>query len=198
MIPKTLREYYKLHAPIYDITRWAFLFGRNRLKELLPTLPEKPVILDLGCGTGKHIPHLLKKYPGAKIYALDQSKEMLSLIKKEAKEKVDIKNQEYQNTSFEEQQFDLILASYSLSMMSNIDEKLNFIQLHLKKGGHLLVVDFDSTPFSFFSNWMKKNHVYFDHLLFLKLKDHFFEELIITKTAYFGLYRYSSFLGRSK
>ncbi len=198
MIPKTIETYYRFHAPFYNSTRWAFLFGRNALEGFFPPLPEKPTILDLGCGTGKHFYDLLNKYPGAKIYALDQSREMLEQADKNLLDRIQFKNEGYSASSFDEGKFDLILCSYSMSMMAEIEDKMRSIKLHLKPGAYVLVVDFDTTPFTWFEKWMKKNHVHFDHLLFRKLKESFKTERSISKSAYFGLYRYSSFVGRNE
>ncbi len=198
MIPKTIDAYYRLHAPFYDSTRWAFLFGRNSLRHLLPSLPKNPTILDLGCGTGKHLSELKKEYPESIVYAIDRSRDMLSQVDQNQSSGIKFVVGEYEARTFVEAQFDLILCSYSLSMMDNLESKLENIRLHLKPNAHVLVVDFDTTPFTWFAKWMQKNHVYFDHLLFRKLSEYFIVERSISKSAYLGLYRYSSFVGRNR
>lgn len=197
MIPKDLRSYYRLHSRFYDLTRWSFLFGRNSLKEFLPELPESSRILDLGCGTGKHLQTLLSYYPEAKITGIDQSKEMLNHIPARIREAVDLKNESYTPSVFSEDTFDLILCSYSLTMMEHSDEVLQAIKKHLKSKGKLLVVDFDTTPFLWFDQWMKKNHVHFVHQWFERLNDQFEMIESDTSSAYFGLYTYTVFLGRN-
>jgi S-adenosylmethionine-diacylgycerolhomoserine-N-methlytransferase len=196
MIPKDLQSYYRLHSRIYDITRWSFLFGRNSIAGVLPELPPSSNILDLGCGTGKHLNTLLNEYPEATITGIDQSHEMLNVARKTTSQRVNIRNEKYSLDSFEDESLDLILASYSLSMMDDLEMVLKTAKTHLKTNCFFLVVDFDETPFSWFDNWMKKNHVHFDHHLFQKLQKEFIAERLTTRKGYLGLYTYSTFIGR--
>jgi len=198
MIPKDLPTYYRLHSKFYDLTRWTFLFGRYSLPKYFPNLESASRILDLGCGTGEHLDHLRKKYPDAEIIGLDLSTDMLCFVNREITKTIEIRNEYYTLDTFPEDEFDLILCSYSLSMMQNLEEVLESIIFHLKKNGMLLVVDFDSTPFSWFTKWMKKNHVHFDSNLFELLEKHFDVEYLITRNAWFGLYTYSTYLGSKK
>lgn len=197
MIPSDIDSYYRLHSKFYDATRWAFLFGRNSFGKHFPELPEHARILDLGCGTGKHLAQLLAYYPDANIIGIDLSKEMLRFVNRVIVDSVEIRNQHYTLDIFHEDEFDLILCSYSLTMMEDIEHVLEVIQKHLNKNGKLLVVDFDSTPFSWFSKWMKKNHVSFEPDLFELLDESFDVEHKITKKGWFGLYSYSVFLGEN-
>ena len=194
MIPKDINSYYRLHSKFYDVTRWVFLFGRNSLSDFLPQLPNNAQILDLGCGTGKHLKELRNRYPDAEIIGLDVSIDMLNRINEPS---ITLKNETYTNESFEPQFFDLIICSYTLSMMPDIDKKLDFIMNHLKKKGRLLVVDFDSTPFKWFSKWMEKNHVHFDSELFKKLDNRFDIEFTEVNKGYFGLYTYTTYFGKN-
>ncbi|GAB5409204.1 MAG: class I SAM-dependent methyltransferase [Balneolaceae bacterium] len=191
MIPKDIEHYYKLHSKFYDLTRWAFLFGRNSLPKSFPALEKNSQILDLGCGTGKHLEQLAKKYPDSSILGLDRSKDMLRLSNRAIGNSVDIIHDTYSEDSFEKNSFDLILCSYSLTMFNNIEKTIRTIKYHLKTNGVLLVVDFDSTPFGWFSKWMKKNHVSFEPNLFMLLKKEFPESETKFMRAYFGLYSYS-------
>ena len=195
MIPKTLEEYYQLHAEFFDATRWAFLFGRNSLPQFFPELPDSSKILDLGCGTGKHLRQLIQQYPGSDIYGIDLSESMTRRIPAEFREKVHLVVSPYTADLFNENQFDLIVCSYSLSMFSDIDAGLKNIYNHLKPNGRLIIIDFDSTPFRWFNRWMKKNHVTFDNNLFKKLQHVFSTGQIIRKKAYLGLYTYTVFSG---
>lgn len=195
MIPTDLQSYYRLHARIYDLTRWSFLFGRNSLRQWFPELPKGARILDLGCGTGKQLHFLQKRYPSATITGIDQSPEMLQIAGKKISGQVTLRNTLYEPSTFPEHSFELIVASYSLSMVDDLEAVLKALQLHLTPGGYLLVVDFDSTPFHWFNRWMERNHVHFDNRLFEKLQQAFCPQRIKTKRGYWGLYRYSFFWG---
>ena len=195
MIPSDIDSYYRLHSKFYDITRWAFLFGRNSIKKYLPELPSDARILDLGCGTGKHLEQLLTEYPEASITGLDQSSDMLTLVNSSLLDSMEIRNEYYDSNTFSKDDFDLILCSYSLTMMEDVENILIAMKEHLKKNGVLLVVDFDSTPFKWFSKWMKKNHVSFEPNLFILLDKYFDVEFKTQWKGWFGLYTYSLFLG---
>lgn len=194
MIPKKIDSYYKFHSGFYNLTRWAFLFGRNSLKKSFPRLPEKSTILDLGCGTGKQLQALVDTYPRASIIGIDRSSEMLNKIPTKTVTRLKLRNEVYSKKSFPPRIFDLILASYSITMVDDIEETLCDIQYHLKDDGILLVVDFDSSPFQWFRTWMKKNHVKMEPSVFTLLKKIFPNSKIIAKKGYFGLYTYSFFI----
>ena len=195
MIPKTIESYYRVHSKFYDSTRWAFLFGRNSISKYFPTLTENTRILDLGCGTGKHLEQLRKKYPNSRITGVDLSPDMLRFVNHSIVDSVEIINEYYSPNIFPEDEFDLIVCSYSITMMDDTDSILNTIKQHLKPSGRLLVLDFDSTPFAWFSKWMKKNHVSFESNLFVLLSECFDVEFKKTRKGWFGLYTYSFFLG---
>ncbi len=73
-----LRRYYRLHAPLYDATRWSFLFGRTGLVTLSrQRQPGVRRILEIGCGTGKNLESIARAFPEAEIRGLDLSAEML-------------------------------------------------------------------------------------------------------------------------
>ncbi len=192
MIPITLQEYYKLHAPIYDITRWGFLFGRNQIYNYFPEIASGSRILDLGCGTGKITSILHTSYPECSISAIDPSPEMLHQAKQKNLHGVQWFNEKYSINSFQTNTFDLITVSYSLSMMEDLEQILDAIAQHLTHDGILLVVDFDKTPYTWFSNWMAKNHVHFNHQLFHKIEYHFNIYEKDTRKAFCGLYSYST------
>ncbi len=197
MIPTDLGSYYRLHSKFYDVTRWAFLFGRNSLQKFFPELPDKANILDLGCGTGKHLKQLRLFYPKAEITGIDLSSDMLRLVNRSIVESVEIRNEYYEADTFTEDQFDLIVCSYSLTMMDDIPTIVTTIQNHLKHSGMLLVVDFDSTAFNWFSKWMKKNHVSFEANVFQLLEKKFKVEFKMTSKGWLGLYTFSLLLAKN-
>lgn len=192
---KNIQSYYKFHSFIYDLTRWAFLFGRSELEHYLPELPPNPDILDLGCGTGQLLPVLKKTYSGGSITAVDQSAHMIRKARSKFPVNVNFVQAPYSGELFRDCSFDLIICSYSLTMMDNFDNLLEALKKHLKPGGALLVLDFDRTPFPWFNKWMKKNFVSMSNGLFNRLQHSFIKQAAYSKPAYFGLWEYSLFLG---
>jgi S-adenosylmethionine-diacylgycerolhomoserine-N-methlytransferase len=191
-------SYYKFHSKIYDFTRWSILFGRNIIFDHLPNLPnEKVNILDVGCGTGKHLEKLSDHYPVASITGLDASKEMLSRakVKSSSNNKIELINASFEDFLPKENMYDLIFCSYSLSILKDQDLFLKNAIKSLKKNGYLVVVDFDKTPLPIFKKWMKFNHVKISNGLFEQLNKHFQNKFYQTHNSYFGLWKYSFFVG---
>jgi len=198
MIPGTIDKYYKLHARFYDATRWGFLFGRNGLVDCLPDLPDGSNILDLGCGTGFQLQNLRLRYPKNSLSGIDQSRAMLAIANKKLGSEISLVEGTFPSSSLNSADFDLVTASYSLTMVHDLGEVLDGVVDILKPGAFMAVVDFDQPGNNLFDTWMKKNHVHFDYHLFDQLKNRFSTAKFETRTAYFGLYTYSLFLGRKK
>ena len=67
---------YRYQRYIYDATRKYYLLGRDRMLDGLRP-PEGGTILEVGCGTGRNLILAARRYPHAKLYGFDISKEML-------------------------------------------------------------------------------------------------------------------------
>ena len=75
---RSIERYYRCHAKIYDLTRWSFLRGRETLMERLAARLHPRRILEVGCGTGKNLLHLGRRFPKAQLWGLDLSPHMLA------------------------------------------------------------------------------------------------------------------------
>jgi S-adenosylmethionine-diacylgycerolhomoserine-N-methlytransferase len=67
---------YRRQRYIYDFTRKYYLFGRDRLIRELDPKPQARVV-EIGCGTGRNLVKLARRYPEASFYGLDASRAML-------------------------------------------------------------------------------------------------------------------------
>lgn len=180
MSSEALKRYYRLHAPIYDATRWAFLFGRRRLIQLLTTsragvVPKQ--ILDLGCGTGKNLCALAQAFPQAQITGVDLSAAMLAQagrnlaqkLNPEARARISLRNTDI--ALMPSLQYDLIVCSYMLSMTgTQLSDTLKKLRGLLTPTGRLAIVDFDTTQHRWFARWMGVNHVRMDGQLAAQLQ----------------------------
>ena len=67
---------YRRQRHIYDLTRKYYLLGRDRLVKDLGAKPGETVI-EIGCGTARNLIKIAEAYPGARLFGLDASAEML-------------------------------------------------------------------------------------------------------------------------
>jgi S-adenosylmethionine-diacylgycerolhomoserine-N-methlytransferase len=198
-----LKNYYRWHAPIYDATRWAFLFGRAHLIETAFEIanPQPKRILELGCGTGKNLLQLARRFPHAEIIGCDLSEAMLARATANVQAKLNAAEQARitltsADVTANALQFDLIVCSYVLSMTS--DQMPSIVaRLHhcLTPTGRLAIVDFDQTRWSWFARWMRRNHVRMDGSLARTLAQLGRADRVQTYSG-FGLWRWLLWVGR--
>ncbi|MDX1639756.1 MAG: methyltransferase domain-containing protein [Balneolaceae bacterium] len=198
---KKLERYYRLHSIIYDWTRWSFLFGREELLYHIPDLPPNSRILEVGCGTGKNLITLEYLFPDARIYGIDLSLEMIRRARAKMQDDGQVKliHGTYGDPRYQFEPFNLILLSYSLSMLGNrIPAILEQVHGDLVTDGYVAVVDFHSTRHRWFRNWMKKNHVRMDGQLEPLLDTCFIPQVCDIEHAYLGLWDYMIYIGRRR
>jgi S-adenosylmethionine-diacylgycerolhomoserine-N-methlytransferase len=195
----SLSDYYRLHAHIYDWTRWAFLFGRARLIRLAARHARPRRILEIGCGTGTNLVGLARLFPAADIVGLDLSREMLDKARRKTAPygpRVSLLQCAYREPLASGGPFDLIVFSYCLSMINpGYADILRLCRQDLSSSGSIAIVDFHDTPFPWFRRWMGLNHVRFDGQILAALgelglpPDH-----CTIRSAYGGLWRWLTFL----
>jgi S-adenosylmethionine-diacylgycerolhomoserine-N-methlytransferase len=195
-----LKQYYRIHSKIYDLTRWSFLFGRNTIIRELAGSSASARILEIGCGTGKNLVALCKAFPQAAISGVDLSDAMLNVARKnlgEFNRQVTLQQRSYNAPLRSEPPFDLILCSYSLSMFNpGWEEAIAYAYQDLADGGRIAVVDFHDSSFPGFKPWMRLNHVRMDGHLAPKLEKHFHTDTLNIRKAYAGVWSYFLFVGR--
>ncbi|MBC7898793.1 MAG: class I SAM-dependent methyltransferase [Saprospiraceae bacterium] len=166
---------YRFQRYFYDFTRKYYLLGRDRLLTEMQVKPGERV-LEAGCGTGRNLIILAKRYPETHFYGLDASAAMLET----AQVKVDavgvrnitLKTALADDFTFDKtfdltQPFDKIFFSYSISMIPVWRECIQNALQNLKPGGELFIVDFYDQkelpkPFqTLLKGWLKKFHVQF-------------------------------------
>ena len=197
-----MRNYYQWQSKIYDSTRWSFLFGRNKIIQLIPSLKHEDVrILEVGCGTGYNLKKLARKYKTAKIIGMDVSGDMVNLATKnlqDYKDRVTVLEQPYRkgDQTYAES-FDVILFSYSLTMINpQWEELIHQAKADLKKGGAIAVVDFYNSRFPWFKNHMGNHHVRMDSHLTPLLEAEFDTFYKKAKNAYGGVWQYFLYVGK--
>ncbi len=141
---------YRRQRFIYNATRRYYLLGRDRLiGDLQP--PGAGSVLEIGCGTARNLTSAAKHYPGARLYGLDVSEEMLrsarsSVLRHGLEKRVTL--QAGDATAFDPVKlfgrgsFDRIFFSYVLSMIPPWQDAIEHAAGLLAPGGFLLAVDF--------------------------------------------------------
>ena len=138
-------QVYRGQRHIYDLTRKYYLFGRDRLIEELACAPGMAV-LEVGCGTGRNLAKVLKRWPGIGAHGLDISAEMLKSARAALGSSGrlalgDATDFDCQ-TLFGRAGFDRVVLSYALSMIPDWNAALARAAAALAPGGVLHVVDF--------------------------------------------------------
>ncbi len=198
-----MQRYYKVHATIYDLTRWTFLFGRKRLvRELAKTLPDAGHILEVGCGTGFNLERIYSQFPKSCLTGMDVSAEMLKQSSRRFPAKTDrlrlieMPYQKGQKVVKEPQ--DIILFSYCLTMINpHWASLIEQAKADLRPGGLIAVVDFHNSKFNGFKKHMGNNHVRMDGHLLPFLEDNFKTTLRETHSAYAGMWEFLIYIGKN-
>lgn len=202
---ESLRGYYRWHAKFYDLTRWAFLFGRRgliaELAEGTARVESPRRILEVGCGTGNNLVALAEAFPKAEITGLDLSADMLDRARAKTApyaDRVTLLHRPYDGPVADEGgKFDLVVISYALSMINpGYDAVVALCREDLREGGIIAVVDFHETRWTWFRKWMGVNHVRMEGQILEQLDAGF--ETVVRRIGrgYVDLWRYVVFVGR--
>ncbi len=136
---------YRGQRHIYDFTRKYYLFGRDRLIAGLDLAPGGSV-LEIGCGTGRNLAMIARRWPGAELFGLDISAEML----KSAAGKLGTGAMLARGDAtgfdaaalFGRARFDRVVLSFAASMIPDWNSALVQAGALVAPGGSLHVVDF--------------------------------------------------------
>lgn len=143
-------EVYRHQRYIYDFTRKYYLFGRDTLIREL-NLKGGERLIEIGCGTARNLIAIARRYPGAKLYGLDASQEMLktaeqSIARAGLSNRIKLVHAYAEDLSpslfGESEPFDHAVFSYSLSMIPDWRQALRAGAHALAAHGRIHVVDF--------------------------------------------------------
>lgn len=196
-----MRRYYRWHAIIYNVTRWTFLLGRNRLLDRLPIVDTKEqTLLEVGCGTGRNLLRLASKHRRLRLLGVDVSSDMLARASRPSrkyKRRIQLYERPYPTDALDmKRPADFILFSYALSMFNpGWEEAISSAYEDLPAGGRIAVVDFHDTPNTLFKQWMSKNHVRMEAHLIPLLQSKFKTEHLELRPVFGGLWRCCLFIG---
>ncbi len=139
---------YRWQRHIYDLTRKYYLFGRDRmLRELdLSGRGQGQAVLEIGCGTGRNLALVRRRWPDAVLYGIDISAEMLKSARKTLGDQAVLALADA--SAFDAAtvlgctRFDRIVMPYCTSMIPAWDAAIAHACPLLARGGSLHIVDF--------------------------------------------------------
>lgn len=172
---ESMDRMYRYQRYFYDFTRKYYLLGRDKLLAQMD-VQEGERVLEVGCGTGRNLAILARKFPKSNFFGLDASSVMINTAQKKVNTN-SLKNVKLQialaddfthQTTFDLQEpFDTIYFSYSISMIPPWKESIANAVHNLKSGGSFYMVDFydqKDLPSLFqklLKGWLKQFHVQF-------------------------------------
>ncbi|WP_181707285.1 class I SAM-dependent methyltransferase [Chthonobacter rhizosphaerae] len=164
---------YRYTRHIYDITRKPYLLGRDRMIAELD-VPPGGTVLELGCGTGRNLVAVARRYPDCRLFGVDISAEMLHT----AGATIDAAGLTHRITlspgdatafdaasAFGLPRFDRVYFSYAVSMIPDWVAALKEADRLTAPGGRLAVVDFGDAahlgalPRRLLHGWLALFHV---------------------------------------
>lgn len=194
--------YYRWHAGIYDATRWSFLFGRSAiLDHAAAAQPAPRRILEIGCGTGRNLVALARRFPRAQIMGVDLSGAMLAVARRKTAaygSRVTLRQGAY-DAPVAAGGHQLVLCSYALTMFNpGFETAIAAAHADLAPGGLIALVDFHTTRHRWFARWMRTNHVRMDGQLRPRLHERFATVSERCGSAYGGVWEYLLYFGRKQ
>jgi len=147
-------ELFSQIAKEYDFITRALSFGQDAgwKRDLLKRLPavEKPVCVDLACGTGDISMMLADKHPDGTVTGIDLTPEMVEIANRRNDGK-------YANATFEvgdmcnleaipDGSVDIVTGGYAIRNAPDLEVALKEIYRILKPGGHAAFLDFSRSP----------------------------------------------------
>jgi len=188
-----VRRKYNLIAKIYDWIYAGYLSKTIRSACQALALRGDEKILDIGCGTGELEKALIQKNPALSITGVDISTDMLEIARKKFLNAANVTFQEgdFLKIALPDETFDAAFSLSNLHYFPNPQAILQKTNRHLKKGGKLIIVDWNRGTFKgkFYNFYMRLADPSFikiytrDEIATLLEKSGF----IVEKVDYFGV-----------
>ena len=141
---RLMRQMFGAVAPRYDFITRAFSYGMDRGWKrkgvAMADLPERPVVLDLACGTGDFSKLVAERRPDAVTIAADLTHGMLRLARSGGV--VNTVCADAMALPFSDQAFDCVFIGYGLRNFPLLEQAVAEIERITRRGGLLVSLDF--------------------------------------------------------
>jgi S-adenosylmethionine-diacylgycerolhomoserine-N-methlytransferase len=140
-----MESIYRGQRHIYDVTRKYYLFGRDRMIAGLD-MPANGSVLEVACGTGRNLALIARRWPGAELFGLDISAEMLKSAAGKLGPVAALAQGDATHFDaaalFGRAKFDRVVLSFATSMIPDWGAALKQAAALVAPGGSLHIVDF--------------------------------------------------------
>lgn len=199
---------YRHQRYFYDFTRKYYLLGRDKLIAEM-NVQDGENVLEIGCGTGRNLTILAKKYPNTNFFGLDASAAMLETSQKKIDKNnlsnITLKKSLADDFTFAEtfnlgKPFDTIYFSYSISMIPTWQKSIQNTLANLQNRRSFYIVDFydqRDLPKWFqkiLQSWLKQFHVKYPRELIPYLEN--LEKEKLGKLSVKSIYKSYSFIAK--
>ncbi len=157
LFKKRVARNFSRASQMYDQTAQVqFTSGKQLLDKFSEgfLLSESAKVLDLGAGTGRMLPWLAEKFPGADLLALDLSFAMLQQASKNRSVCSNFITADAESLPIANRELDLIYSNFSLQWCQNLDQVFSEMSRCLKKNGEILLTTLvDKSLYELRSAW---------------------------------------------
>ncbi|WP_163835870.1 malonyl-ACP O-methyltransferase BioC [Spartinivicinus ruber] len=146
-------------APCYDSAAKLQQRVLDGVVQQLPNLANHPVIVDLGCGTGKGLQQLTQRYPSGQLFGLDLAYGMLAHARSNKSISASWCCADAEQLPLQASSIDLVLSSLAIQWCQSFPKLLSQIQQALKPGGYFVFSTLtEGTLVELSQAWQKIDH----------------------------------------
>ncbi|MBI5393349.1 methyltransferase domain-containing protein [Candidatus Woesearchaeota archaeon] len=148
------KQFFTAISKSYDtrlFSYWLYSMQKHAIKQILrnkKATSSSLKILDIGCGTGQLLSHLVKELPHAELYGIDLTEAMVSLAKQKLKQHKNIMVQQtsVEKMPFKDKLFDYVLTTEAFHHFPEPEKALLEMKRVLKDDGKIILIDINFGP----------------------------------------------------